>query len=853
MKGKERSPLKKRSRASDESRDRGGSHPSGRKAAALPPRLAGSSNGTSSAQSGGAPSKRTLHGEKRDSREPGGLNSLNRPGPYDYGAASYNKPHGGADAAADGVAASMSGSRPPSDPECEYKTLRVSELGSQLNDEELEDALFHEFKKFGEVSIKMSRENDQKVALVNFRRPEDARAAKRARGKLMLYDRPLKIEPVYQNRHRSRSPVCKDSFPSGNRHSQRPLSPTALGYRDYRLQQLALGRLPPPHPPPHLRDLDKDYALYDARNRPPFIPECAVFREDELRTCEDEQRPNRTLFLGNLDLSLTENDLRRAFDRFGVITEVDIKWAARGQSNTYGFIKFENLDMAHRAKVAMSGKLVGHSQIKIGYGKPTPTTRLWVGGLGPWVPLAALAKEFDRFGTIRTIDYRKGEVWAYIQYESLDAAQAACAHMHGFPLGGPDRRLRVDFAHMEQRYHQQQQPYIQLPLPLPPYDLVPEPYVRHLTTDPVRSRERTLLPVRLREREFYSTPEWPGLGVSNRMRGAGFEPLDRLDRRSHDTWAAERERELQNRDLNCKRKQLDDGWRLDCSPDGSDYSLRRHGGSLERSPGVSSRDGGRCSDTERLPRSGKSSPVRKRKKSQDASFKEKRTLSPVQPVSSSERNHKRKSSDSCKSPAQKVDRSERPAAASSDSSSSKFGQQGKDGAGGHKLRQVWQGVLLLKNSMFPTSVHLLKGDVAMASSLLVHGSTGDQVSQLKIAQRLRLDQPKLDEVSRRIKAAGSSGCSVLLAVPGDAEDGGAQDSSSSTKRPLKNLVCYLKQKEAAGIISLPVGGGRDKDHGGVLHAFPPCDFSHQFLDASAKAFVKSEEDYLVIVIIKGAA
>ncbi|XP_040889715.1 RNA-binding protein 15-like [Toxotes jaculatrix] len=846
MKGKERSPVKKRSRALDDSRDRGGSHPGGKKIGALS--TVGSNNGNGSTQSG-ASSRRSLQSEKRDMRESGEHNSSSRTGSgYDYGVVSGNKPHVGADSAAEtSRSGSRSDSRPPSNPESEYRTLKISELGSQLNDEEIEDGLFDEFKKFGDVSVKISRENDERVAFVNFRSPDAARAAKHARGKLVLYDRPLKIETVYMNRRRSRSPISKDNFPPGHRHlhSQRALSPSGVGYRDYRLQQLALGRLPPPPPPPpHIRDLDRerDFSMYEARNRPPFIPECAVFRDEDLTTPEDDQRANRTLFLGNLDVSVTESDLRRAFDRFGLITEVDIKRAVRGQSSTYGFIKFENLDMAHRAKVAMSGKVVGHNPIKIGYGKPTPTTRLWVGGLGPWVPLAALAKEFDRFGTIRTIDYRKGEAWAYIQYESLDAAQAACIHMRGFPLGGADRRLRVDFADTEHRYQQQQ--FMQLPLPLPHYDLVPEPFA-HRLTDSVRVRERSPpLPARFRDRDLYSTAEWPSLGVHDRMRGASFDPIDRLERRSRETWAIEHERELQN--LSRKRRHLDDGWRLDRSPDSSDYGLRRHGSSLERSPGGSSRDGGRYSDPERLPRSGKPSPVRERQNSQDTGFgdKKRRTLSPAEPGSFIDKDRKRKASDSSKSPGRKEDRSEHP------SSSSKSNHQSKV-TGGQKLSQAWQGVLLLKNSSFPTSLHLLDGDMAVATSLLVDGATAGQVSQLKISQRLRLDQPKLDEVSRRIKAAGSSGFCVLLAVPG--KDGGAQDASSSTERPLKNLVSYLTQKEAAGIISLPVGGSRDKDHGGVLHAFPPCEFSQQFLDASAKAFAKSEDDYMVMVIIRGAS
>ncbi|AWP02852.1 putative RNA-binding protein 15 [Scophthalmus maximus] len=853
MKGKERSPVKKRSRAPDDSRDRGASHPGGRKTLST----VGSANGNGSAQSA-ASSRRSLHGEKRDARDPDGHNSSGRTGgSYDHRVVPGNKPHVAADIAAEAsrsaaAAASRSDPRPPSNPESEYKTLKISELGCQLNDEEIEDGLFHEFKKFGDVSVKISRENDERVAFVNFRRPDDARAAKHARGKLVLYDRPLKIETVYTNRRRSRSPVSKDTFPSGHRHlhAQRALSPTGLGYRDYRLQQLALGRLPAPPPPPplppppHIRDLERerDFSMYEARNRPTFIPECTVFRDEDPIAPEEDQRANRTLFLGNLDISVTESDLRRAFDRFGVITEVDIKRAVRDQSNTYGFIKFENLDMAHRAKVVMSGKVVGHHPIKIGYGKPTPTTRLWVGGLGPWVPLAALAKEFDRFGTIRTIDYRKGEAWAYIQYESLDAAQAACTHMRGFPLGGPDRRLRVDFADTEHRYQQPQ--FLQLPLPLPHYDLVPEPF-SHRLTDPVRLRERSPpLPARFRDRDLFSPAEWSGLGVPDRMRGAGFDPIDCLERRPRETWSIEQERELQSRDLSRRRRLLDDGWWPDRSPDGCDYGLRRHGGSLERSPGES-RDGGRYSDPERLARTGRPSPVREQQNSLDKGCgdKRRRTLSPTVPGSLSDKDHKRKAIDSVKSPAKKDDRSERP--------SSKSNQQSKAAAGGGKLSQAWQGALLLKNSSFPTSLHLLDGDMAVASSLLVDGSTGGQVSQLKISQRLRLDQPKLDEVSRRIKATGSSGYAILLAVPG--KDGEVQDAGSSAERPLKNLVSYLTQKDAAGIISLPVGGGRDKDHAGVLHAFPPCKFSQQFLDASAKAFAKSEDEYMVMILLRGAA
>ncbi|XP_039604470.1 RNA-binding protein 15 [Polypterus senegalus] len=884
MKGKERSPVKKRSRALEDIRDRGGSHPNNKKIGALSTSGGGSggassssNNGNSSGKSESSSSRRSLLSEKRTESRDFDVHSSSR-------ASSTNHSYTSATAASSGssknhlnslnaeTSATRSNSRagdppqqqrPPPPPlsstESEYKTLKISELGSQLSDEEIEDGLFHEFKKFGDVSVKISRISDERVAFVNFRRPEDARAAKHARGRLVLYDRPLKIEAVYLNRRRSRSPIDKDSYAAVSAHArhphvQRPLSPTALGYRDYRLQQLALGRLPPPPPPPLPRDLDREreYAFYEARARPPYsLAERAALREEEIISPEDDQRANRTLFLGNLDITITESDIRRAFDRFGVITEIDIKRPdikrpIRGQTSTYGFLKYENLDMAHRAKLAMSGKVLCRNIIKIGYGKATPTTRLWVGGLGPWVPLAALAREFDRFGTIRTIDYRKGDSWAYIQYESLDAAQAACTHMRGFPLGGPDRRLRVDFADTEHRYQQQ---YLQ-PLPLPHYDVVAESFVHRVAQEPLRGRERTPPALHFRERELYPAADWVAPSARDRVR-AGYEQLDHLDRerRPRESWSLERERELQNRDQTRKRRLLEESRHLDRSPE-----RRRHCPSLERSPGgSSSRDGGRYSDSERPLRSERTSPARDRHASAERSQSEKRAgdrlknanLTETNTGGTSERERKRKFSDTSKSPAKKEEKFE--------ASSSKPAAQQKPDSN-QKLCLAWQGMLLLKNSNFPSNMHLLEGDLNVATSLLVDSSAGGKVAQLKITQRLRLDQPKLDEVNRRIKVAGPTGYCVLLAVPGKSEGSSSvSDQAASTQRPLRNLVSYLKQKQAAGVISLPIGGSKDKDNAGVLHAFPPCDFSQQFLDSSAKALTKTEEDYLVMIIVRGAS
>ena len=70
---------------------------------------------------------------------------------------------------------------------------------------------------------------------------------------------------------------------------------------------------------------------------------------------------------------------------------------------------------------------------------------------------------------------------------------------------------------------------------------------------------------------------------------------------------------------------------------------------------------------------------------------------------------------------------------------------------------------------------------------------------------------------------------------------------------LRNLVSYLKQKQAAGVISLPVGGSKGRDSTGMLYAFPPCDFSQQYLQSALRTLGKLEEEHMVIVIVRDTA
>uniref|UniRef100_A0A674PB50 RNA binding motif protein 15B n=1 Tax=Takifugu rubripes TaxID=31033 RepID=A0A674PB50_TAKRU len=326
------------------------------------------------------------------------------------------------------------------------------------------------------------------------------------------------------------------------RQAGREPSPSRAAAKRLRERERESGRREELQPPPLallLRERLLDYyGMLDERGRPYGFPPMPVV--EDLKP-EDDQRATSNLFIGNLDGNVTEVELRRGFDKYGIIEDVVIKRPARGQGGAYAFVKFQNLDMAHRAKVAMQGRLIGGNPIKIGYGKANPTTRLWVGGLGPGNSLAALAREFDRFGSIRNIDYVKGDSFAYIQYESLDAAQAACTQMRGFPLGGPERRLRVDFAKVEESPSRPFPPGYQPPVaPLAHYELLSEAYGHRSLEREVRGareeRERVLL-----DREYPASPSRLAERRAGGVEAFGRSRGGRSRSRSRERWLKERE------------------------------------------------------------------------------------------------------------------------------------------------------------------------------------------------------------------------------------------------------------------------------------------------------------------------
>lgn len=71
-----------------------------------------------------------------------------------------------------------------------YKVLCVSALHPKANDEHIKETLYHEFKKYGDFNIRLSLdESRERIAYVCFRTSEDARAAKLAKPRILIYEK----------------------------------------------------------------------------------------------------------------------------------------------------------------------------------------------------------------------------------------------------------------------------------------------------------------------------------------------------------------------------------------------------------------------------------------------------------------------------------------------------------------------------------------------------------------------------------------------------------------------------------------------------------------------------------------
>ena len=621
--------------------------------------------------------------------------------------------------------------------------------------------MFQSCKKYGDFNIKVMNSGAFRVAYVNFRFAEDAADAKHHLTDLIMFERALRADPVYSTkRGRSRSPDGfrnKFSRGGGGRNFHRSTSPGSHmgrgggggGPRNMHPGEMNRNRSFSGESGSAHFENRRNSGGRDGHHHEPKFP----FHLDHIPP-EEDPNATRTLFVGNLDLESDPEEIRRIFGRYGIVEDVDVKRPAKGQGNAYAFVRLLNLDMSHEAKIRMSGKYIGRYQCKIGYGKAQPTNCLWIGGLGPWIRGETLEREFDRFGVIHRIEWPQGKNFAYVLYDNVDAATAACQEMRGFPLGGPDRRLRVDFSdpnHLQMAFDEMTMP-----------SRSSQDY--HSgggggdMYDGPSSHDREQ-PRRDRGGGFDDDWHRGGAGGRGGGRGGYHDGQRGPPQRGRDGWVP-RDRNsygddrgdngyYNNRRDNYGHRGNDrrGGYRGGRGGGGyhSDRGFdRNQDNQYDRRSGAGDfRDGPPVERNNGRPFNRDYSPPTKRRRSPPNDYQRRMERDRPQ-VESRETNGRRTS--------ETRDTFQPGVLLASNLTELTT-----------ELPCVWSGALVLKNSAFAAKMHLLLGDVSIVDHLM-RDPTSTEMPLLKIMQRLRLDQPKLEEVGRRVESTPNH--AVLLALPG---------------------------------------------------------------------------------------
>ncbi|XP_046673537.1 protein split ends isoform X3 [Homalodisca vitripennis] len=169
------------------------------------------------------------------------------------------------------------------------------------------------------------------------------------------------------------------------------------------------------------------------------------FRPYEAEQDEFHPKATRTLFIGNLEKDITAPELRKHFDQFGEIIEIDIK--KQGSNSSYAFCQYCDIGSVVRAMRTLDGEHLGNNRIKLGFGKSLHTNCVWVDGVAESVTEKYLSLQFSQFGPVSHVAIDRSRGHALVFYDQIAFAQSAVKEMRGVAVRG--RKLQVDFASRE--------------------------------------------------------------------------------------------------------------------------------------------------------------------------------------------------------------------------------------------------------------------------------------------------------------------------------------------------------------------------------------------------------------------
>ncbi|PIN17097.1 Polyadenylate-binding protein (RRM superfamily) [Handroanthus impetiginosus] len=211
----------------------------------------------------------------------------------------------------------------------------------------------------------------------------------------------------------------------------------------------------------------------------------------EGKTLEKAEPNFRSLYVNNLDESITEDLLKDKFSEHGNVSSAFVMKDKNGKSKGFGFVNFDSHEAAKKAMEALNGKLIGTKNLyvsrwrkkaeRMGHFrhkcsdqcKGSKTSNLHVKNLDACVDDRTLQELFSGYGKVTSAKViRNGDGvskgFGFVHFSCPYEAQKALNSLNGAEVAGRTLRVALD-RHRERRTNALQKPYTMLPELLSPY------------------------------------------------------------------------------------------------------------------------------------------------------------------------------------------------------------------------------------------------------------------------------------------------------------------------------------------------------------------------------------------------
>lgn len=159
------------------------------------------------------------------------------------------------------------------------------------------------------------------------------------------------------------------------------------------------------------------------------------------------QNPPATLYIGNLDENVHEEQLYAHFSKFGTIHSVKIvKDRNSGKSRGFGYVNFFNIKDAENARMLSQYEKIGKKPIRIlhkGDPRQKPEANLFVKNVDTSVTFKELHNYFSKCGPVISVKIAYDKTgnslgYGYVQFEKPEDADKAIEELNGTKLKEQD-------------------------------------------------------------------------------------------------------------------------------------------------------------------------------------------------------------------------------------------------------------------------------------------------------------------------------------------------------------------------------------------------------------------------------